>query len=180
PDGAATGVAAEKDRPRLRGQHLPKSCDVVRECSQWKLRRGHVVTRLLQDPDDAAPTGTVRPGTMHEDDVRLLTHSAFLPAEADELLPPDRQIRTTQIARSGAGRAARISITSPRRRPSGRAAAQLPLQDLARRIPRERVDEHHVPRHLEPRQLEPAVLDELLWCRRHRARDDEGDGHLAP
>src|SRR5215203_7010614 len=78
-DLTAIGMSGNKGRARLRRQHLPKPCDVVPECSQWKLRRHHVVTRFLKEPDDAAPTGTVRPGTMHQDNVRLLTHSVIPP-----------------------------------------------------------------------------------------------------
>src|SRR6266511_212965 len=74
-DLTAIGMSDDKGRARLRRQHLPKPCDIVPECSQWKLRCRNAVTRLLQEPDDAAPTGTVRPGTMHQDNVRLLTHS---------------------------------------------------------------------------------------------------------
>src|SRR6266496_3256831 len=78
-DLTAIGMSGNKGRAGLRYQHLPKPCDIVPECSQWKLRRRNVVTRLLQEPDDAAPTGTVRPGSMHQDNVRLLTHWSFLP-----------------------------------------------------------------------------------------------------
>ena len=48
--------------------------------------------------------------------------------------------------------------------------AQLSLQDLARRVPRERVDEHHVLRDLELRELPAAVLDELVGRRRRVRR----------
>ena len=44
--------------------------------------------------------------------------------------------------------------------------AQLALEHLARRVPRERVDEHDVLRDLELRELAAAVLDELVGRRR--------------
>ena len=58
-DLTAVGMSGKKARARQRRQHLPKPCDIGLECRQRKLRRRHVVPRFLQEPDDAAPTGTV-------------------------------------------------------------------------------------------------------------------------
>ena len=67
------------------------------------------------------------------------------------------------------------------RRFQRRSAAQLSLEDLARRVARELVDEHDLLRHLELRELAAAVLDELVGGGGRVGREhDESDGHFAP
>jgi hypothetical protein len=73
-DLAAVGMAGHERRTALEAQDVAQAIDVVGERGQRELRRGDVEAVVLQALDDGAPTGSIRPGTMDEDEVRRSGH----------------------------------------------------------------------------------------------------------
>ena len=73
-DLPAVGMAGDDGRSVLECQHLAKPGDVICQRREGKLGGRDVVAVGLQALDDRAPTGTVRPGTVNENDVRSTVH----------------------------------------------------------------------------------------------------------
>src|SRR6476646_7829363 len=70
-DLPTVGVAGDDGRTVLEGQYLAEPCDIIGQRREGKLWCRDVVAVGLEALDDRAPTGTVGPGTVNKNDVRL-------------------------------------------------------------------------------------------------------------
>src|ERR1700719_3393012 len=96
-DLAAIGVAGDYRRAVLTAEDLPQACDVGRQRSLRKLRRGDLEALGLERLDDPAPARSVGPGAVNENNVWFFAHSLLLESGCWSISDggPDRESRAS-------------------------------------------------------------------------------------
>jgi hypothetical protein len=78
-------------RPVLTGKHSPQPTDVIRQPRQRELQSSDAVLGGLEAFNDGAPTGTIGPRTVGENDVRPIGQSGVSFLGENSLATLDQQ-----------------------------------------------------------------------------------------